>query len=374
MTLVNGVATSVPITTLSVGNHAVTAAFTSSNGVFTASQGTLTGGQSVTQVVTKTALAASIASPSYGQSLTFTATVTLTGGGYAAAGTVQFKIDGAMFGTPVPVVHGKATSVSTATLRAARIPSRRPTRAIRTSRPAPPRIPCRSPRRSLTVTANSTTKAYQAAVPALSYTLSGFVNGETASVVTGAPRLTTTASAASPVGNYPITVSLGTLSAVNYDFPKLVNGVLTVQATTTTTVTSSKNPSTSGAAVTFTARVAATPATVKPAGTVQFLIDGVAFGRPVALVNGVATSAAISTLSPGSHVITAVYTSTSTLVRPSQGTLAGNQTVKATSGAVLAGATAMDVPSGPVPAAGASGWLCASRGDPVCSAPNLVLS
>jgi hypothetical protein len=53
-------------------------------------------------------------------------------------------------------------------------------------------------------------------VPTLTYTLTGFVNGDTASVVSGAPVLSTTATSSSPPGHYSITVSVGTLSAANY--------------------------------------------------------------------------------------------------------------------------------------------------------------
>ena len=53
----------------------------------------------------------------------------------------------------------------------------------------------------------STNKLYGAAVPALTATYSGFVNGNTASSLTTQPALTTTATAASPVGTYPITAS-----------------------------------------------------------------------------------------------------------------------------------------------------------------------
>jgi hypothetical protein len=67
------------------------------------------------------------------------------------------------------------------------------------------------------------------AVPPLTYTLAGFVNGDTASVVTGAPLLTTTATSSSPPGTYPITVWKETLSAENYYFIKIENGgVVTV--------------------------------------------------------------------------------------------------------------------------------------------------
>ena len=67
--------------------------------------------------------------------------------------------------------------------------------------------------------------------PAFTYQISGFKNGETSSVVSGSPSLSTTAIATSPIGPYPITVSIGSLTAVNYQF-NLVNGTLTVKALT----------------------------------------------------------------------------------------------------------------------------------------------
>jgi hypothetical protein len=80
---------------------------------------------------------------------------------------------------------------------------------------------------TLTVTANNATRVYGAANPTFTATITGFVNGDSASVVTGSPALSTTATAASPVGSYPITPALGTLAATNYTFG-FVNGTLTI--------------------------------------------------------------------------------------------------------------------------------------------------
>src|SRR5205823_5277404 len=65
-----------------------------------------------------------------------------------------------------------------------------------------------------------------------------------------------------------------------------------------------------------------------PTGTVQFLLDGANFGSPVALVGGSATSASTTTLSVGSHTVTANYLGDATYA-PSSGTLAGGQTINA---------------------------------------------
>jgi VCBS repeat-containing protein len=77
----------------------------------------------------------------------------------------------------------------------------------------------------LTITANNETRAYGAANPALTVSYSGFVNGDTAASLATPPTPTTTATAASGVGTYPITAT-GAVSA-NYAI-SYVNGTLTV--------------------------------------------------------------------------------------------------------------------------------------------------
>jgi 6-phosphogluconolactonase (cycloisomerase 2 family) len=81
---------------------------------------------------------------------------------------------------------------------------------------------------TLTVTAANASKVYGAALPAtFNSTITGFVNGETSAVVSGAAVCSTTATAASTVGSYPITCSTAGLSSANYVFVT-VPGTLTV--------------------------------------------------------------------------------------------------------------------------------------------------
>jgi len=80
-----------------------------------------------------------------------------------------------------------------------------------------------------------------------------------------------------------------------------------VTRSTTTTLTSSTNPSVSGQSVTFTATVAPGAGPGTPTGTVQFKDNGTNMGGPVTLVAGQATSAPTTSLSVGSHTVTAVY-------------------------------------------------------------------
>jgi hypothetical protein len=81
----------------------------------------------------------------------------------------------------------------------------------------------------LTLTAVSPAIQQGQAIPALTYTTAGFVNGDPPSVLTGAPSITTTATASSPAGSYPIVLGAGTLGAANYSL-QFVNGVLTITA------------------------------------------------------------------------------------------------------------------------------------------------
>ena len=78
----------------------------------------------------------------------------------------------------------------------------------------------------LTVTADSISAPF-GTTPVLAATISGFVNGDNASVVSGAPALATTANSSSLPAAYPINIGTGTLSAVNYTF-NLIGGTYTV--------------------------------------------------------------------------------------------------------------------------------------------------
>jgi hypothetical protein len=90
--------------------------------------------------------------------------------------------------------------------------------------------------------ANDTNRVYGAANPAFTFSYNGFVAGEDAGVVSGAPLLTTTATTNSsvPGGPYPITISQDTLSATNYSF-NLVNGNLTVTPAPLTVIADNKS-------------------------------------------------------------------------------------------------------------------------------------
>src|SRR5262249_28837228 len=76
-------------------------------------------------------------------------------------------------------------------------------------------------RAPLTVTADNKSKIYGAALPALTFTIAGFVNGDTAAVLTSPVTLNTPATAASDAGAYPIIPSGATAADYSISF---VNG------------------------------------------------------------------------------------------------------------------------------------------------------
>ena len=81
----------------------------------------------------------------------------------------------------------------------------------------------------LAVIADSATVTYGDARPTLGFTYDGFVNGESAGVIAGAPVITTDYEPGDPVAlsPVPVTIARGTLTATNYRFV-LVDGAITI--------------------------------------------------------------------------------------------------------------------------------------------------
>ncbi len=146
-------------------------------------------------------------------------------------------------------------------------------------------------KKALTVTADDKTRAYGAANPTLTAMFAGFVLGQNfaTSGITGSAGLSTTATATSPVGTYPITVTLGTLASGNYSFASFTNGTLTVTAVQLTVTAENKT------------RVFGAP---NPALT--FTITGFVNGEGLGVLTGSPTlsTTAIATSSPGTYPIT----------------------------------------------------------------------
>jgi hypothetical protein len=162
------------------------------------------------RVATSIALTSSHAAGSfYGEEVTIT--VALTSADATAGiptGTVNFSVDGVAFGNAVALTGGSgvvtltvtggrheiaATFTSNANLFLDSATAAPLTQEVR---PAP-----------LLITALSQSKVYGAAMPAPEVQYAGFVNGDSAGSLDAAPMVTTTATAGSNVGSYPISVA-----------------------------------------------------------------------------------------------------------------------------------------------------------------------
>ena len=80
----------------------------------------------------------------------------------------------------------------------------------------------------LTITANNAKAVYDQPLPKFGYTAKGFLNGDTKSVLKGAPVETTKAVRGSRPGSYAIDIALGTIKAENYGFV-FEDGTLTIE-------------------------------------------------------------------------------------------------------------------------------------------------
>jgi len=163
---------------------------------------------------------------------------------------------------------------------------------------------------ALTVTANNASAVYGAAIPTLTDTIAGFVNGDNPSAVTGSASETTTAVKGSPVGTYPITVTQGTLAAINYSFA-FVNGTLTVTPIGTTAA-----PTFTPAPGKYSAAQKVTLADATSGAVIYYTVNGTTPTTSSTKYSGAITVAATETVeaiavAPGyssSAVATAVYT------------------------------------------------------------------
>jgi hypothetical protein len=351
--LAGGVAISGPTTTLTVGNHVVTADYLLGDANFNLSSGTLPGGQTVSKADTTTAVTSSANPAVAGQSVTFTAVVSpVAPGAGTPTGNVQFTIDSFNFGGPVPLVGGTVTTPPTALL----IPVGNHVVAanylgdsnFNTSTGI-------LPGGQTVIKADTTTTVSSSVNPSLygqpvtftamvapvapgSGTPTGNVQFKIDGADFGAPVAlngsgvaTSGAATTMAAGNHTVTADY--LGDVNFNISSgtLTGGQTVNKANTTTVVSSSDNPSVAGQPVIFTAAVSAVaPGGGIPTGNVQFKIDGFNFGALVALDgSGVATSIPTTVQLPvvGSpHVVTANYIGDSNF-NISNGTLTPDQVV-----------------------------------------------
>ncbi len=159
---------------------------------------------------------------------------------------------------------------------------------------------------ALTITANSQTKVYGQANPALTVSFSGLVNGDTSASLTTQPAVSTTATTSSAVGTYAINVSGA--ADPNYTISYVAATLTINKDATSTSATASTTSGSMGQSLTITATVTASaPGSGTPTGTALFVdaTTGDQLGD-VALASGVATLSTTA-LAPGSHSITVTY-------------------------------------------------------------------
>jgi len=156
----------------------------------------------------------------------------------------------------------------------------------------------------LTVAANAASKVFGAPLPGFGGGYAGFVNGDGPANLGGALTFSTTATAASPAGAYPITPA-GVLSS-DYSI-SFVQGTLTIApANTTTTAFALPSPNGFLQPILLAALVGpVAPGAGAPDGVVQFK-DGATLIGSASIAGGIAYVIA-NGLAPGAHAITAVY-------------------------------------------------------------------
>ncbi len=168
----------------------------------------------------------------YGDSVTFTATVTSSSG--TPAGSVQFFSDViGPIGNPVTVNSSTGQASVTTTMLGAGTNSIDVTYSGNFQFAGSSSVPISQVvnKATLTVTAEDKVRVEGIANPTLTAQITGFRNGQNlaSSGVFGTPALSTTAVPASPVGTYPITCDVTGMFADNYDFTT-APGTLTVVA------------------------------------------------------------------------------------------------------------------------------------------------
>ena len=308
-------------TTLAIGTHPITAQY--SDGTSWAP----TANTNVVISVGSTTTVSSSANPStFGSSVTFTATVSSSGG--TPTGTVRFE-DGVVQPSPSPAPPAIATvalSSGTATFTTTALAGgTHPITAefvpqvgglAASSSPTISQVVNTAP---TTTTVATPAASVVGATVALAATVTSGVgtpggsvafidSGQTigtASLITGAATLNTTALGA---GSHTITAQYSGSS--NFTNSSALTGAFNIgAATTTTTVSASPASAGLGGAVNFTALVSASSGS--PSGTVTFTDSTTGLTVGTASLSGGQAVASTSTLASGSHTIIATYGGTS---------------------------------------------------------------
>jgi len=344
---------------LVAGTHSITAAYQGDATFEPSTSPVLT--QTVNGVPTSTIVQSSLNPASFGQSITFTATVSSGSGtpsgtvtffdGAAAIGSGSLSAGHATFTTPdLPAgVHTITASYgANATFAASTSPAlaQSVTQASTTTTLASSANPA-GVGQSITFTATVNTAVATTPTGAVLFKDGTSTIGSGTLNSAGQASFSTSSLA---LGTHSITAAYqGDINFISSTSAAVSQAVNQPTATTTTVVASSANPSTTGQSVTFTATVSSSSAGT-PSGTVSFL-DGATSIGSATLSAGKATLTT-SALAAGSHSITAKYSGDSTFgtstsaaltqtvnTPPADFTMSGNG-AGATSATIVAGQSA----------------------------------
>ncbi|WP_345802251.1 Ig-like domain repeat protein [Microbacterium sp. AZCO] len=304
------------LNSLGVGTHPITATF-SGPVEFAGSSDELD--QVVTLIQTSTGVTTSSSPSAVGQPVTFTATVTANGSP-VTTGTVAFTDNGTPLGAAVAVAADGTATLTTASLAAGTHPITAtysgtaqyvassgavsqqvdviPTSTAVSSAPNPSQ-----PGQAVTFTATITANGSPVTTGTVTFADNGSPLGAAVPLAVDGTATLTTASLAA--GTHPVTATYSgtaqyatSVSAVDQVVEKIP---------TSTSLASSANPSIAGHAVTFTATVTAGGAAVG-VSSVVFADGGIPLVGAVALAADGTASITTSSLSPGTHDITATFT------------------------------------------------------------------
>ena len=325
VTLVNGSA-SLVTAALAVGSHSLTASYNGDLEFATSTSAVRT--HTVNLGQTTTTLTSTPNPSGSGQAVTLTSTVTAVAPAVGIpTGTVTFR-DGATILATVTLVNGSASFV-TSTLSGGSHPlsatySGSATFAASTSPTVTHVVNAPAPAATTTSLNSSPNPSNFGQSVTLSATVTPVppASGTPTGTVTFQDGATTLATVALVGGSASFNTS--TLTVGSHSLTAVYNGSASFAASTsavrtqvvnpgntTTSLTSSPNPSTVGQTVTLSSTVSpVAPASGIPTGSITFR-DGATTLGVVALVNGSA-SLSISTLTAGSHSLTAVYSGSTT--------------------------------------------------------------
>ena len=303
---------------LAVGSHAIAVVYGGDTNFITSTSAVLN--QAVNQDGTSTALSSSVNPSVFGQSVTFTVTVTAAAPGSGtptgsvtfldgsttldtatlSGGKATFKTSALAVGTQsITVLYGGDANFTTSTSPVLTQTVNQDQTTTELASSANPSVYGQL----VTFTATVSAAAPGGGTPTGSVT---FMDGSTAigngSLSSGKVTFTTSSLA---VGSHAITAVYGGDGNFSTSTSTAINQRVN-QAGSSTTVVSSANPSLHGQLVTFTATVSAvSPGSGTPTGTVTFKDGSTTLGT--AMLSGRTASLSISTLAVGAHSIKVVY-------------------------------------------------------------------